>query len=130
MPMSRSWQRFRSDFSSQCVPDTLSAAGLQALQQQVDPVAQSFPASLRSCLQAVGDLQSAAQLLLLTVHSALLEAGLHLVQVSRGAASVFRVPLLVQLALPRAACPVPRVAAPGVLVSPSPYLSRSSALRS
>ena len=100
----------------QCAPETLSAAVLQALQQPYleEPVAPSFPASLRSCLQAVGDLQSAAQLLLLTVHSALLEAGLHLMQVSRTATLVFRVPLLVQVALPRAACPMRLVAAPGV----------------
>ena len=101
-----------------CASETLSAAVLQALQQPYleDMVAPSFPASLRSCLQAVGDLQSAAQLLLLTVHSALLEAGLHLMQVSRAATWVFRVPMLILVALPRAraACRMRLVAAPGV----------------
>ena len=87
---------------SQCVPETLSVVALQIMQQEVSP---SFPASLKSCLRAAGDLQSAAQLLLLTIHSALLEAGLHLVQVSRAATSLSCVPVLVQLRFPQGSLP-------------------------
>ena len=77
---------------SQCVPETLSVVALQIMQQEVRP---SFPASLKSCLRAAGDLQSAA----------LLEAGLHLVQVSRAATSLSCVPVLVQLRFPQGSLP-------------------------